>query len=100
MKFVRIFDLFDTLRAFKGITIGASAGAMVQLEEFMTYYLPWEQYPYEYYQGLGYVKDLDVVVHWRNDKWQDIAKNISHIERRIPFLPLKDGNCLIFNENQ
>lgn len=100
MNYVKIFGLFEDLKNFKGITMGASAGAMVQVEEFMTYYLPWEEYPYDYFEGLGYIKGLDVVVHWENNKWQDIAKIISHTERRIPFLPLKDGNCLIFNENQ
>ena len=98
MEMLEKLGILEDVKAFNGIFIGASASAMVQLEEFMTYYLPWEQYPYEYYQGLGYVKDLDVVVHWRNDKWQDIAKNISHIERRIPFLPLKDGFCMIFEQ--
>lgn len=99
MALIKVFDIEKELKDFKGITMGASAGAMVQLEEFMTYYLPWEQYPYEYYQGLGYVKGLDVIVHWRNDKWQNIAKNISHIERGIPFLPLKDGFCMVFDKN-
>ncbi len=98
MDIVKTLDLFDTMRNFKGITIGASAGTMVQMEEFMTYYLPWEEYPYEYYQGLGYVEGMDVVVHWENNEWQDIAKIISHIERRIPFLPLKDGFCMIFDK--
>lgn len=99
MKFVSVFDLFDTLREFKGVTIGASAGTMVQMEQFMTYYLPWEEYPYEYFRGLGYVKGVDVVVHWENSKWQDIAKIISNTERRIPFLPLKDGFCMVFDKN-
>lgn len=70
---------------------------MIQLEEFMTYYLPWEEYPYEYFKGLGYVKGIDVIVHWENNQWQDIAKIISHIERRIPYINLPDGECLIFN---
>ena len=98
MDFVKAFGLFEDLRNFKGVTMGASAGAMVQMEEFFTYYLPWEQYPYEYHQGLGYIKDIDVLVHWRNDEWQDTARIISNIERRTPFLPLKDGFCMIFNE--
>ena len=99
MYYIKELGLFEVLKNFKGITMGASAGAMVQLEEFMTYYLPWEEYPYEYFEGLGYVKDLDVIVHWENNEWQDIAKIISHTERRIPYLNLKDGDLLIFNKN-
>lgn len=97
MKLIKRFGVFEDLMNFKGITIGASAGAMIQLEEFMTYYLPWERYPYMCFKGLGYVKGIDVIVHWTNNEWQDIAKIISHIERRIPYVNLPDGECLIFN---
>ena len=98
MKIVRSLGLLSTLKEFKGITMGASAGAMVQLEEFMTYFLPWEHYPYRYFKGLGYVKGVDVVVHWEGNRWQYIAKIISYIQRKIPFLPIKDGFCMIFDE--
>lgn len=98
MKMLKKLKILEDVKAFNGIFIGASASAMVQVEEFMTYYLPWEEYPYAYFEGLGYIKGLDVVVHWENNKWQDIAKIISHTERRIPFLPLKDGFCMVFEQ--
>lgn len=98
MEMLEKLGILEDVKAFNGIFIGASASAMVQMEEFFVYYLPWEQYPYRYFKGLGYVKGVDVVVHWEGNRWQYIAKIISYIQRRIPFLPLKDGFCMIFNE--
>ena len=97
MEMLEKLNILEDVKAFEGIFMGASCGAMVQIEEFMTYYLPWEHYPYEYYKGLGYIKGIDVMVHYENNYWQDIAKIMSHIERRIPFLNLPDGECMIFN---
>ena len=98
MALIKVFDIEKELKDFKGITIGASAGAMLQLEEFFVYYLPWEEYPYEYFKGLGYVRGIDIMVHWENNEWQNIAKIMSHIERRIPFINLPNGECLIYKK--
>ena len=97
MTRLKSLGLFNTLKDFKGITIGASAGAMIQLKEFFTYDMPWERYPYSYHQGLGYIEGLDVIVHYNpNCQWQNIAKHYNRVERRIPYLNLYDGRCLIF----
>lgn len=97
MARIKCFGLLDTLKEFKGITIGASAGAMIQLKEFFTYDMPWERYPYNYYKGLGYVDGIDVLVHYNPKcQWQDIARYYNRIERRIPYINLLDGECLIF----
>ena len=98
MDMLKKLKILEDVKKFKSIFMGASASAMVQVEQFFTYYLPWEPYEYEYYEGLGYVKGIDVIVHWTNNEWQDIAKIISHIERRIPYVNLPDGECLIFNK--
>ena len=38
------------------------------------------------------------MVHWENNEWQNIAKIMSHIERRIPFINLPNGECLIYKK--
>lgn len=62
----RIIDygIMDALKAYQGTVMGFSAGAMVQLEEY--HITPDEEDYAEYCEcrGIGYVKDMDIEVHF------------------------------------
>ena len=56
----------DYLVNFKGIVMGTSAGAMIQLDE---YHVTPEDYEtdYEYHDGLGLISGFDIEVHFEED---------------------------------
>ncbi|MGN0485720.1 MAG: Type 1 glutamine amidotransferase-like domain-containing protein [Acutalibacteraceae bacterium] len=63
MTRIREFDLYDRLRAYEGIVIGYSAGALIQLAEY--HVSPDADYPaFQYHEGLGYLNDFDLEVHY------------------------------------
>ena len=95
------FNILEDIKLFDGIFIGASAGAMIQMEEFMTYPNE-EKYSHNYYQGLGYIKGYDVIVHRdKKDKKQNIAIDRSLIDRpNVTLLGVKDGECIIFESKK
>ena len=97
MSYIKMTGLYNVLKDFNGIVMGASAGAMVQLDKFMTYPLPWEYYHQGFCEGMGYCGGFDVIVHWTNHMWQQKAKEWSEMQRGKDFLyiELKDGECMI-----
>ncbi|MBR4162510.1 MAG: Type 1 glutamine amidotransferase-like domain-containing protein [Solobacterium sp.] len=63
----RLYDLGiqDDIRNFKGIVMGTSAGACIQLDEF---HLPAEdEEPFQYQEGLGLLSGFDIDVHFEED---------------------------------
>ena len=71
----RLYDLGikEDVQNFDGVMMGASAGAMIQLDEF--HLTPQEDYEYQYYEGLALIGGFDVEVHYEED--------LSHIEAII-----------------
>ncbi len=64
--------LLDILKKYEGTIIGFSAGAMLQIDEF--HITPDDHYPeYCYHEGLGYITDFDVEVHFENEAIQRSA---------------------------
>lgn len=56
--------LVDVLKAHEGIVIGSSAGAMIQLEKY--HISPDNEYfKFSLHEGLGYLKDFFIEVHYR-----------------------------------
>lgn len=72
MDRIREFNLYDALMKYKGIVMGYSAGAVIQLAE---YYLPPDaDYPeFRYYEGLPYLNDFYMAVHYEGTDVQDDA---------------------------
>ena len=101
MKMAKKLNILYDLQNYKGIVMGASAGAMIQMKEFMTYPNE-EKYSHNYYQGLGYIKEYDVIVHMdKKDKKQNIAIDRSLIDRpNVTLLGVKDGECIIFESKK
>ena len=94
----RMQDIKDILNRFNGIVMGASAGAMVQMQEFV---MCGEGYPYGYHRGLGFINiDFEPIVHFKYS--DEIFKLMCRSLRERPnhmLVPLKDGKCLIIHSN-
>lgn len=90
----RMEPIIPLLKDYDGIVMGASAGAMVQVREFV---IDGEGYDYSYYKGLGFVKyDMDVIVHYNADPHLKAIIIRSLNERPLTKIyAIKDGECLI-----
>lgn len=72
MDRIKEFDLVDVLRKHNGIIMGYSAGAVIQLFEY--HLSPDKDYKeFRYYDGLGYLDDFYLEVHYENTKVQNEA---------------------------
>ena len=72
MERIKEFDLYDTLMRHDGIAMGYSAGAVVQLAEY--HLSPDNDYPeFQYYNGLPYLRDFYVEVHYEGTDIQNDA---------------------------
>lgn len=91
----RLQPYLPMLELFDGIVMGASAGAMVQVDEFV---IDGEGYPYSYHKGLGYIYNADIIVHYKEgDEHLMKMMQRSLEERPMTWLfGVEDGDCLIF----
>jgi peptidase E len=89
--------LTEHLKAFKGLTIGSSAGAMIQATR--THIYKDAEYPkFSYFHGLGYVLGFDFIVHYRRRIQQ--KKAVKKVFREHPqdiYAIPDDGALLIIN---
>lgn len=91
----RLEPIIHIINQFDGIVMGASAGAMVQVKEFVMF---GEGYEYGYHKGLGMIDiDVDFLVHFKIDKEMVYIIMRSMRERpNILLLSIKDGECFIY----
>lgn len=89
------FQLVSIIKASKALIIGASAGAMIQIDHY--HITPDDDYPYYHYQkGLGLVNGFEVEVHYCHSQIQDagIARVIN--EKGLPTYTIaNDGGLLV-----
>lgn len=72
MDRIKEFNLVDVLRNFNRIVMGYSAGAVIQLSEY--HLSPDKDYKeFKYYNGLAYLDDFYLEVHYKNTKVQNKA---------------------------
>jgi uncharacterized membrane protein YkvA (DUF1232 family) len=72
MDRIKEFDLYDVLMRHEGISMGYSAGAVIQLAEY--HLSPDDDYPeFGYYEGLPYLDDFYLEVHYEGTAVQDEA---------------------------
>lgn len=100
MMITKALGLAKTIKEFNGIVMGASAGAMVQMKEFVTYPTESEDYDFGFYEGLGFIEDKDIIVHWDNKDYQFDAIIYSGIRRDMDFILLEDGKCKIIKKEE
>ncbi|MGA0351806.1 MAG: Type 1 glutamine amidotransferase-like domain-containing protein [Acholeplasmataceae bacterium] len=74
-------DLIEPLITFKGMTIGSSAGAMIQAKQTHIY-KDHEYFKFSYFHGLGYIEGFDYIVHYRRRIQQ--KKAVKKVFREYP----------------
>lgn len=83
MDRIREFRLEDVLRQHDGIIMGFSAGALIQLEEY--HLSPDHDYPeFCYHNGLPWVRDFYLEVHYDGSEVQNQAIRQALRERKKP----------------
>lgn len=91
--------IVDAVKNFNGIVMGASAGAMLQLE---TYHItPDDDYPdYGIWQGLGMVRGLDLEVHYLATPLQDECSARAVGEIGLPIYKMwHEGGLIVDGDN-
>lgn len=94
------FDLADVLRKHKGIVMGYSAGAVIQLSEY--HLSPDKDYKeFQYYDGLGYIDDFYLEVHYEGTAVQDeaIQRVIAERGKTVYATVVRSGAILVDNGN-
>lgn len=72
MDRIKEFELYDVLMQHDGILMGYSAGAVIQLAEY--HLSPDDDYPeFMYYEGLPYLNDFYMEVHYEGTQIQDAS---------------------------
>lgn len=98
MDRIREFDLYDPLMKHDGIVMGYSAGAVIQLSEY--HLSPDEDYPkFQYYNGLPYLNDFYVEVHYEDTDIQNesIRRVTAERGRTVYAIALQAGAILVDN---
>lgn len=93
------YGIMEALKAYKGIVMGFSAGAMVQLENY--HITPDEDYPaYCECRGLGYVRQLDIEVHFvaSEAQMQGIDRAVQSFGHKV-YAIAEDGLLLVQDGN-
>lgn len=100
MDRIREFDLYDVLMAHNGILMGYSAGAVIQLAEY--HLSPDDDYPeFKYFEGLPYLNDFYMEVHYEGTEVQDeaIRRVLSERGKTIYATAVRSGAILVDNGN-
>lgn len=100
MDRIKEFDLYDTLMKHNGIVMGYSAGAVIQLSEY--HLSPDEDYSeFQYYNGLPYLNDFYVEVHYEGADIQNnaIERVIAERGKTVYATALDSGAILVDNGN-
>lgn|SRR5690554_1805363 len=92
-------ELLDALKAFKGIVIGSSAGAMIQLEKY--HISPDNEYfKFSEHEGLGYIKDFYIEVHFRRRNKQKSSMRKMRRKYLKPIYTIPDDGMVIIKDNE
>ena len=94
------FELVDILKSYDGVVMGCSAGAMIQLEEY--HITPDRDYPeFGYYQGLPWLRDFYVEVHYEATELQNRCIQRVLSERKKPvYATAFNGAAIIVDGDQ
>ena len=98
MARINEFNLKDTLMKHSGIVMGYSAGAVIQLAEY--HLSPDEDYPeFKYYEGLPYIDDFYLEVHYKGTEAQETAiqKALKERKKTVYATVCMNGAILIDN---
>lgn len=92
------FGIYDDLLRHKGVVMGVSAGAVIQLSEY--HLSPDDDYPeFGYYRGIPYLNGFYVEVHYEGNPVQDDAIRRVIRERSKPVYATHDGEGALICDN-
>ena len=100
MDRIREFDLVESFRKHNGIIMGYSAGAVIQLSEY--HLSPDNDYEeFQYYEGLAYLNDFYLEVHFENTKVQNesIQRVLLEKSKTVYATALMSGAIVVNNGN-
>ena len=90
------FNLDITIKQSNALIIGASAGAMVQIDHY--HITPDDDYPfYQYQKGLGLVSGFEVEVHYCCSQIQDLGIKRVIKEKGLPTYTIANDGGLFVN---
>lgn len=98
MDRIKEFDLYDVLMQHDGILIGYSAGAVIQLAEY--HLSPDDDYPeFKYYEGLPYLSDFYMEVHYEGTKvqYESIQRVLAERGKTVYATAFRSGAILVDN---
>ncbi len=98
MERIREFDLYEVLSRYNGIVMGHSAGAVIQLSEY--HLSPDRDYPeFRYYEGLPYLNDFYLEVHYENTDLQNeaIQRVLAEREKTVYATAFMSGAIIVDN---
>ena len=93
---IKEFDLYDILLKHDGIVMGYSAGAVIQLAEY--HLSPDDDYPeFKYYEGLPYLNDFYMEVHYEGTGAQNksIQRVLAERGKTVYATALRAGAILV-----
>lgn len=95
---IKEFDLYDILLRHDGLVMGYSAGAVIQLAEY--HLSPDDDYPeFKYYEGLPYLNDFYMEVHYEGTEVQNksIQRVLAERGKTVYATALRAGAILVDN---
>ena len=99
MKRLEQFNIIEELQDYKGVVMGASAGAMIQFREY--HLTPDDDYyEYDYYNGLGYIDDFEIEVHYRNILEQRNSMRRYFSERKKKIYAVGNEGAIVLNNGK
>ena len=88
------FDLIYLMLKHKGIIMGYSTGAVIQLEEY--YLSPHNDYPeFSYYKGIPYINNFYIQAHYENTDIQNLCIKKVLAEKNKPVYAIGETGALI-----
>ena len=100
MDRIKEFNLYNTLMQHKGIVMGYSAGAVIQLAEY--HLSPDNDYPeFNYYEGIPYLRDFYMEVHYEGTAVQNeaIQRVLAERGKTVYATVAQTGAILVDNGN-
>ena len=95
---IREFGLYDLLKEHRGIVMGFSAGAVIQLAEY--HLSPDDDYPtFAYFEGLPYLSGFYLEVHYEGSDVQNASICRVLLERGMPVYATVFGAGAIIVDN-
>ena len=93
------FKISDTIKNSDKIIIGASAGAMIQLDNY--HITPDDDYPtYQYQDGLGLVSGFEIEVHYCHSDIQEAGLKRVIKEKHLPTYTIPNDGGLLIKDQQ